>query len=368
MASPDTDTFLRLTSAGSGGIAVVAILGVGAERFVAAHFSGGVPIVGKVRVGEISSDSEVIDTAVVVRRDKMAFEVCVHSSPAVLSELSRVLTGQGFAETSPSDPPAVYADEAFLGSAPTLRAAVLMSRATPSRWRVIAAEWLSLLKHGERGRVPLAVAKAAGLIPLSRLIEAPPLVVIAGAPNAGKSTLFNVLLGWKRTAVSPRPGTTHDAIEETTELRGFPVRLSDSPGLGWGGDFAQLLHREADRTMKNAGLVIELIDATSPASLRLNSPVSMIRAHNKIDAAPSGYVVPPAEIAVSALRGENIGALRERIADVLCIPDEKDDFADPIPFGCAATLVAGVFAATQSGDWPRIETLLAVFAGQGELK
>ena len=57
------------------------------------------------------------------------------------------------------------------------------------------------------------------------------LVVIAGAPNAGKSSLFNALLGTRRVLVSEIPGTTRDTVEAYTDFLGWPIRLADTAGL-----------------------------------------------------------------------------------------------------------------------------------------
>lgn len=56
-------------------------------------------------------------------------------------------------------------------------------------------------------------------------------VVIAGRPNVGKSSLLNRILGEKRAIVTPIPGTTRDFIEETVDIGGVPVRLTDTAGL-----------------------------------------------------------------------------------------------------------------------------------------
>ena len=55
--------------------------------------------------------------------------------------------------------------------------------------------------------------------------------MFAGRPNAGKSSLFNALLGSARTLVTEVPGTTRDAVEAHTDFLGWPVRLADTAGL-----------------------------------------------------------------------------------------------------------------------------------------
>jgi tRNA modification GTPase len=65
----------------------------------------------------------------------------------------------------------------------------------------------------------------------SRLYAKGARVVVAGRPNAGKSSLFNRLVREERSIVSPEPGTTRDWIEAGIELGGFPIRLIDTAGL-----------------------------------------------------------------------------------------------------------------------------------------
>ncbi len=87
--------------------------------------------------------------------------------------------------------------------------------------------------------------------------------VIYGAPNVGKSSLLNLLLGYERAIVSARPGTTRDVIEEVINLRGYPLRLVDTAGLRESDDEVE---REGmartRRQVERADLVLQVVDAT----------------------------------------------------------------------------------------------------------
>ena len=91
------------------------------------------------------------------------------------------------------------------------------------------------------------------------------LVVIAGRPNAGKSTLLNALLGRERAIVSGIPGTTRDTIEEDIVLKGIPIRLIDTAGLRETEcEIEQVGIARTHQKRLQADLEIYLIDATLP--------------------------------------------------------------------------------------------------------
>ncbi len=91
--------------------------------------------------------------------------------------------------------------------------------------------------------------------------------VIAGAPNVGKSSLLNLLLGFDRAIVSPQAGTTRDTIEEVISLRGLPLRLVDTAGLRAAEDgIEQAGIDRTGRELEQAGLVLEVADASQPRS------------------------------------------------------------------------------------------------------
>jgi tRNA modification GTPase len=91
------------------------------------------------------------------------------------------------------------------------------------------------------------------------------LVVIAGEPNAGKSTLMNALLGRDRAIVSEHPGTTRDTIEEQLVVHGIPIRLVDTAGLRTADcPIEREGVRRAEDLMCQADLVVLMIDGTRP--------------------------------------------------------------------------------------------------------
>ncbi len=147
-----------------------------------------------------------------------------------------------------------------------------------------------------------------------------PIVVLAGAPNAGKSTLFNALLGEDRALVAEAPGTTRDAVAETAEIGGVRVRLVDTAGLRDTSDPVEGLGVALSRrTLAGADLVVYLVDAAAGESGESDPPAvaesaAVLLVTSRVDLAPAGHRRDPESLAVSARTGTGLRELAAAIA------------------------------------------------------
>ncbi|MEH3118449.1 MAG: tRNA uridine-5-carboxymethylaminomethyl(34) synthesis GTPase MnmE [Methylorubrum populi] len=137
-------------------------------------------------------------------------------------------------------------------------------------------------------------------------------VVLAGAPNAGKSTLLNALSGREAAIVSDVPGTTRDAIEVRCDLGGLPVVLVDTAGLREAQDAveAEGVRRTRGR-LQSADLVLHLvpIGADPDAAIAADGPVLLVRTKADLAAADSDGDA----LFISAVTGAGLDALLDAI-------------------------------------------------------
>ncbi|MBK9066205.1 MAG: tRNA uridine-5-carboxymethylaminomethyl(34) synthesis GTPase MnmE [Gemmatimonadetes bacterium] len=158
-----------------------------------------------------------------------------------------------------------------------------------------------------RAAVLAGVEQLLGTAPLADRVRRGALVVLAGPPNAGKSSLFNALLGSERALVTEIPGTTRDAIEAHVEFHGWPIRLVDTAGLGEATDrldaLGQAMGRRfvegADLVVELGGLAVRRLGGSEAAPL-------MVRA--KADLGGEGEGLP-----VSAVTGQGLAELKRAI-------------------------------------------------------
>ncbi len=119
----------------------------------------------------------------------------------------------------------------------------------------------ALLKRIDALRTTIAaILETAGR---GRILREGVRTVIFGAPNVGKSSLLNLLLGYERAIVNAAPGTTRDSIEEVINLRGIPLRLIDTAGIREARDAVEKEGIERTlRLVQEADLILHVEDAS----------------------------------------------------------------------------------------------------------
>lgn len=142
---------------------------------------------------------------------------------------------------------------------------------------------------------------------------------IIGAPNAGKSSLLNALVGREAAIVSARAGTTRDIVEARLDLAGVPVTLSDTAGLREASDEIEAEGiKRAEARAEQAQLVITVFAADQKPdaeSLRWVGPDALVLV-NKCDLAPAPDLIGGVEpLVVSARDGTGLTTLRDRLAE-----------------------------------------------------
>jgi len=146
------------------------------------------------------------------------------------------------------------------------------------------------------------------------------MVAILGPPNAGKSSLLNMIARREAAITSPIAGTTRDIIEVAIDLNGYPVVLADTAGLR---DSADLIEQEglrrALRRAKEAEIRLFVFEAAQPADARGAAPwpgPDTLLVANKIDLLTAAQRdLPNGAFPISALTGEGVDALLNSLGD-----------------------------------------------------
>jgi tRNA modification GTPase len=162
---------------------------------------------------------------------------------------------------------------------------------------------------GEIGR--LAASFATG-----NAIKKGVAVAIVGAPNVGKSTLLNRIVGDERAMVSDIAGTTRDTIEESITIDGVRFRFVDTAGLHATDDRLESMGIErTHKALKEAQIVVEMFEHEAEDFVTIAEGQHLVRVINKCDKNEGG--VPKGWIGISAKYGEGVEtllkAIRERV-------------------------------------------------------
>ncbi|MCM2266394.1 MAG: tRNA uridine-5-carboxymethylaminomethyl(34) synthesis GTPase MnmE [Elusimicrobiales bacterium] len=178
-------------------------------------------------------------------------------------------------------------------------------------------------------------ARLAGSFEAGRGIKDGVRVVIAGAPNSGKSSLLNALLGFDRALVSPSSGTTRDTLEAGLDIDGFSVVFTDTAGMNArpGSPLERAGMARAARAIAAADTVILVKDGSippTPSDLKaeqeaaaLPAGARLIRVLSKADLPLKPGRLKPGTLKVSAKTGSGLPRLR-----ALLIAGQKKVFSD----------------------------------------
>lgn len=332
-----------LTPPGRGAIATLALRGPGAWNLARASIQRAkaskndtvpsplpeAPAPGKFWLGWLGDQSKGGADQIVLLVKQIEpvpwLELHCHGGPEVIRLLQELLTERGAQLVSwpeferGHDCAWRVATQEILAQAPTVRtAAIALDQWHGAFQRTIdecRARWI----HGEREAATKLLHRLIELIGVGRHLVQPWRVVLAGAPNVGKSSLGNALAGFARSIVAPTPGTTRDALTTMIALDGWPIELTDTAGLRHSADaLEQAGMARAHAAVASADLCLWLVDGAGDAVLPESLGSRTVMMINKIDLPPAWDwgTLPDAKL-VSAKTGAGVAELGDVIVKSL---------------------------------------------------
>ncbi len=329
MSEPLQVVVVELTPPGRGAVATLLVEGPGAIEAVDAEFhaASGKPL------GQLASNRMVFghfgappgEEVVVHARSSNSVEVHCHGGHAAVEMVRSQLAARGcqvlswttWAHQHAEDPIQAAARVALAEARTERTAAILLDQYFGALRHAIEAGCAAVAKQDPQAQSQ--VGELLDRADLGRHLTSPWRVALAGPPNAGKSSLLNTLVGYRRAIVDPSPGTTRDVLSANTAVEGWPLEISDTAGLGKGQHAIEQAGIElAQAMLVQADLIVLVFDRSLPWSLHHSALVeSWPRAlivHNKSDLAESIDPVRPPGIATSAKTGAGI----DHLLDAIC--------------------------------------------------
>lgn len=349
------------TPPGKGAVGIVRVSGPGSLELVSRVWKGKNPLslernsftYGKV----IGQDGEALDEALLLAfKEPYSYtgqdsaELHTHGSPAVLRKVLQALIEAGARPAGPGE----FTLRAYLNRRMDLAQAeavlsLVESESDAARRQAMRGlsaglsakiqalsevlfdllahiqAWLDYPEEGvERAEIrarlePVLheIRRLLATAPAGRIAQRGARIALVGAPNAGKSSLLNALLGYERAIVTPIPGTTRDYLEASLEIAGVPVTAVDTAGVRPTEDLVEKSGVErALQIARETDLVVYLADSSQPPITPPELPWERtLKVATKADLSPvwdtGGF------LAVSSTTGFGLDRLRQAIHDWL---------------------------------------------------
>ena len=335
MNSPTT--FTQVTPTGRAAITTIEVRGPCAIKVVADFFESAskkvlaeVPV-NKILFGKWQAPLTAAEDLVVCLRENDVVEIHCHGGTAASESISACLQSRGCIETSWQEQTSNhYGGSAYCQDAWRLVPLTTTLATTQIALRHATGEIDRLLDEVRQKVNNGKVAAAADLLKpylntfeLGRHIIDPFVVVIAGRPNAGKSSLLNSLTGVDRSIVNQQAGTTRDVLQYKTMIGGWTISFWDTAGIRTDAQtLEQLGIAKAEQAVATADLVIWVHDVTEYWQSQVEqverelAGTHYLLVINKTDIQHAESDLPE-HIAVSAKTGTGIEELSEKIIERL---------------------------------------------------
>ena len=177
------------------------------------------------------------------------------------------------------------------------------------------------------------LAALLGTFARGRVLKSGAATAIVGAPNAGKSSLLNALVGYDRAIVTDLPGTTRDTVEEKAVVGGVLLRLIDTAGIRDGGDAVETMGVERSRAAaKQASLALLVLDGSRELTAEDEAAIALANTVPHLIVAVNKSDLP---------RALDVGALADRFDNVLSVSAATGAGLDTLTDAIAAQFPAG---------------------------
>lgn len=322
------------TPVGRAAIATVLVCGEEATDRADMNFqaASGLPLkkvpLNHIAFGNWNSSDGMTEELVVCCRSGQLVEIHCHGGTAAPEAVISSLVDAGCRRVDwqqwlrlTTDDPIIAEARIALSAARTTRTAEILLNQLNGALREAIDRLIRFLQSNETEPATQIIDRLLSLSEVGLHLATPWQVVLAGAPNVGKSSLINAILGYQRAIVYHQPGTTRDIVAAATVMDGWPVELADTAGLRTAeGAIEEEGIKLARHRAAQADLLLLVFDASQPWSNEnselLNQYPRPLVVYNKCDLTISDSHCPDG-VYTSAVHGDGIQQLMAEIVSRL---------------------------------------------------